>query len=224
MSESKYTYTIDDLITKASSYINDKKSIDLIKKVYEYAYEKHSGQFRMSGEEYIVHPLCTAIILTSVYADCSTICAGLLHDVIEDCDTSKEEIQEAFGEEIANLVYGVTKISKLHFSTENEALVEYYKKVLVGMSEDVRVIIVKLADRLHNMLTIGFKTPVKQKQKAAETLELYVPLANKLGIYRIQQELEDASLYCIESFIYNRLMILRERIKDNAFRNGCRNR
>ena len=122
------TIDIDTLIKKASSYITNEKELEQIKKAYEYAYNKHQGQFRKSGEEYIFHPLATAIILTTVYADTSTICAGLLHDVIEDCDTSKEEIKEVFSEEIAELVYGVTKISKIHFSTENEALVEYYKK------------------------------------------------------------------------------------------------
>ena len=120
---------IDTLIKKASNYITEKKELDQIKEVYEYAYNKHQGQLRKSGEPYILHPLATAIILTTVYADTSTICAGLLHDVIEDCDTTKNEITEMFNEEIAELVYGVTKISKIHFSTENEALIEYYKSL-----------------------------------------------------------------------------------------------
>ena len=128
---------------------------------------------RKSGEDFIVHPLATAIILTDVYADKATICAGLLHDVIEDCNTTKAEISEEFGEEIAELVYGVTKISKINFSTENEALVEYYKKIIVGMSEDVRVIIIKLADRLHNMRTLRALPEVKQKKIAKETWKFW---------------------------------------------------
>ena len=145
MTKSLNNATIETLIEKASSYITDKDDLNKIREVYEYAKEKHQGQYRKSGEEYISHPLATAIILTTVYADTPSICAGLLHDVIEDCDTSKEEIIETFGDEIAELVYGVTKISKIHFSTENEALIEYYKKIIVGMSEDVRVIIIKLS-------------------------------------------------------------------------------
>ena len=135
MAKEKKKYTIEDLINKASKYINEEKDLNLIKEAYYYAKEKHTGQFRSSGEEYIVHPLHTAVILTTVYADTSTICAGLLHDVIEDTDTTKSELEDKFGIEIANLVNGVSKISRIHFSTENEALVEYYKKIIVGMSE-----------------------------------------------------------------------------------------
>lgn len=194
--------TLEELIDKASVYIKDESSIDLIKKVYDYAFEKHQGQLRKSGEEYIVHPLCTAIILTSVYSDCATICAGLLHDVIEDCDTSKDEIENMFGEEIANLVYGVTKITKIHFSTENEALIEYYKKIIVGMSEDVRVIIIKLADRLHNMRTLWALPLPKQKLKAKETLEILAPIAHHLGIYKLKSELEDLALRYLKPDVF----------------------
>lgn len=193
---------IDTLIKKASNYITEKKELDQIKEVYEYAYNKHQGQLRKSGEPYILHPLATAIILTTVYADTSTICAGLLHDVIEDCDTTKNEIAEMFNQEIAELVYGVTKISKIHFSTENEALIEYYKKIIVGMSEDVRVIIIKLADRLHNMRTLWALPQEKQKKIAKETLEILSPIAHHLGIHKIKSELEDLSLRYLKPDVF----------------------
>ena len=194
--------SIEKLISKSSKYINDEASLDTIKKAYYYAKDKHQGQLRKSGEDYIVHPLATAIILTDVYADKATICAGLLHDVIEDCNTSKAEISEEFGEEIAELVYGVTKISKINFSTENESLVEYYKKIIVGMSEDVRVIIIKLADRLHNMRTLWALPEVKQKKIAKETLEILAPIAHHLGINKIKSELEDLSLRYLKPDVF----------------------
>ena len=202
MTKSLNNATIETLIEKASSYITDKDDLNKIREVYEYAKEKHQGQYRKSGEEYISHPLATAIILTTVYADTPSICAGLLHDVIEDCDTSKEEIIETFGDEIAELVYGVTKISKIHFSTENEALIEYYKKIIVGMSEDVRVIIIKLSDRLHNMRTLWALPEAKQKHIAKETLEILTPIAHHLGIHKLKSELEDLSLRYLKPDVF----------------------
>lgn len=195
-------YTIKDLVDKVKVYIPNEESIKLIKKAYQYAEEKHRGQVRESGEAYIFHPLCTAMILTTVYADCDTICAGLLHDVIENCDVTKQEIEEEFNTDIARLVDGVSKISKMHFSTENEALVEYYKKIIVGMSEDVRVIIIKLADRLHNMRTLWALPKEKQKQKAKEVLEILAPMAHHLGIHKIKSELEDLSLRYLKPDIF----------------------
>lgn len=194
--------TIEDLIEKSSVYIPEKENLEKIKKAFYYAKEKHQGQFRKSGEEYIYHPLCTALILTTVYADTDTICAGLLHDVIEDCDVSKQEIEEEFNKDIARLVDGVSKISKMHFSTENEALVEYYKKIIVGMSEDVRVIIIKLADRLHNMRTLWALPKDKQKEKAKEVLEILAPIAHHLGIHKIKSELEDLSLRYLKPDVF----------------------
>ena len=202
MTKSTSNIDIETLIEKAKAYIEDAEEIEKIKKVYEYSRDKHQGQMRKSGEEYIKHPLATAIILTTVYADCSTICAGLLHDVIEDCDTPKSEIAEYFGDEVAELVYGVTKISKLNFSTENEALIEYYKKIIVGMSEDVRVIIIKLADRLHNMRTLWALPEAKQKKKANETLEILSPIAHHLGIHKLKSELEDLSLRYLKPNVF----------------------
>ncbi len=194
--------TIEELLRKASSYIEKEDELSKIREVYDFSMEKHMDQYRVSGEPYIEHPLATAIILTSVYADCNTICAGLLHDVLEDCDVTKSELEETFGKEIAKLVDGVTKISKMHFSTENEALVEYYKKIIVGMSEDVRVIIIKLADRLHNMRTLWALPVEKQKTKAKEVLEILAPIAHHLGIHKLKSELEDLSLRYLKPDVF----------------------
>ena len=202
MTKSYNNYTVEDLIKKASNYIEDNSELEKIRRAYRFAEEKHSGQYRVSGEPYIYHPLCTAMILTTVTADCDTLCAGLMHDVIEDCNASKSEIEELFGKEVAKLVDGVSKISKMHFSTENEALVEYYKKIIVGMSEDVRVIIIKLADRLHNMRTLWALPVDRQKVKAKEVLEILAPIAHHLGIHKIKSELEDLSLRYLKPEIF----------------------
>ena len=202
MTKNYTNYTIDELIEKVKDYNPSETSLNIIRKAYKFAYDKHQGQYRQSGEDYIFHPLCTAYILTTVYADTDTICAGLLHDVIEDCDVTKGEIEEEFNQDIAKLVDGVSKISKMHFSTENEALVEYYKKIIVGMSEDVRVIIIKLADRLHNMRTLWALPKEKQKQKAKEVLEILAPIAHHLGIHKIKSELEDLSLRYLKPDVF----------------------
>ena len=202
MTKGKKTYIIEDLMEKVKAYITDPNDIELINKSYLYAKDKHDGQYRISGEEYINHPLATSVILTSVYADTQTICAGLLHDVLEDTDTTKQELEEEFGREITNLVYGVSKISRIHFSTENEALIEYYKKIIVGMSEDVRVIIIKLADRLHNMRTLWALPEDRRKAKAKETLEILAPIAHHLGIHKIKSELEDLSLRYLKPDVF----------------------
>lgn len=221
-------YSLETLINYVKQYDKRPESIAKIEKAYLEAEKAHNGVKRASGKPYISHPLAVANFLAIMRVDIDSICAGLLHDVIEDTSVTKEEIEKEFGKDVAEIVEGVTKISNLdevdygtlHLSLDkknpNSLRMLNKKKIIDSLLYDPRIIIVKLADRLHNMLTIGYKTPVKQKQKAAETLELYVPLANKLGIYKIQQELEDASLKCIESYIYNRLMIIRERIKNEC--------
>ena len=198
----KNDYTIEDLIEKASVYIPEEENLEKIRRAYQFADSSHKGQYRKSGEAYIIHPLHTAIILTTVYADTDTLIAGLLHDTIEDCSVEKEELEELFGSVVANLVYGVSKLGRIHFSTENEYLIDYYKKIIVGMSEDVRVIIVKLADRLHNMRTLYALSPEKQKKIAKETLEILAPIAHHLGIHKIKSELEDLSLRYLKPDVF----------------------
>ena len=202
MSRKQSKLSIDEIITQAKAYIDDKEQINTIKKAYKFAEEKHDGQFRKSGEAYIYHPMNVALILISIYADYETISAGLLHDVLEDCDCTEEEMEAEFGRNITKLVQGVTKLSKIHFSTENEYLIDYYKKIIVGMSEDVRVIIIKLADRLHNMRTLWAIPEDRQKVKAHEALDILAPIAHHLGIHKIKSELEDLSLRYLKPDVF----------------------
>ncbi len=189
----KQSITIDDVIKKTKEYIHDEKSIELIQKAYLTAKDKHDGQYRKSGEPYVQHPLEVANILASLHTSPSTICAGLLHDVLEDTDMTKEEMTTKFNEDITNIVDGVTKIGKLKYMTKEKALAHNHEKLLLAMAKDIRVIIVKLADRLHNMRTIEFHEELKRKRIAQETLDLYAPLAHRLGMYRLKAELEDTS-------------------------------
>lgn len=201
-SKQKDTITFDEVLEKVKAYIEDEEKIKVIQKAYLFALEKHEGQFRKSGEPYITHPLNVAQILTTIYADYETLCAGLMHDVLEDCDCTVEEMEEMFGKNITKLVQGVTKLSKIHFSTENEYLIDYYKKIIVGMSEDVRVIIIKLADRLHNMRTLWATPEDRQKVKAHEALDILAPIAHHLGIHKIKSELEDLSLRYLKPDVF----------------------
>ena len=202
MSKGKEDIDIDDILSKAKDYIEDEKQQDVIKKAYQFALKKHDGQLRKTGEDYISHPLNVSYILTSIYADYETISAGLLHDVLEDCDCTIDELEEEFGKNILRLVQGVTKLSMIHFSTENDYLIDYYKKIIVGMSEDVRVIIIKLADSLHNMRTLWALPEERQKVKAKETLEILAPIASHLGIHKIKSELEDLSLRYLKPDVF----------------------
>ena len=195
-----------DLESKLNGYLRSSDIKD-IKRAYLYAKEKHSGQFRRTGEEYIVHPLFVAYILTSINADKDTIIAALLHDVVEDTEASKSDIKDNFGEVVANLVDGVTKINNINVSTDNEYLTSYYKKIIVGMSEDVRVIIIKLADRLHNMRTLYALPHEKQKRKAKETLEILAPIAHRLGMNKIKSELEELSLKYLKPEAYRDVVV-----------------
>ncbi len=165
----------------------------------------HSGQFRQSGEPYISHPLNVAFILAEMHADRDTICARLLHDTLEDTETIKETIIEEFNKDIAKLVDGVTKLSKMNFSSKQEQNLANTRKIITGITEDVRIIIIKLADRLHNMRTLQFKSEFKQKENALETMEIFVPLAYCIGAYRIKSELEDLSLKYLKPDIYKRI-------------------
>lgn len=198
---SNRTISYDDLKQEIEKYLSSDE-IKEVEKAYKFAYDKHKGQYRKTGEEYIVHPLFVAHILTTIRADKDTLIAGLLHDVIEDTEVTKEELKNLFGETVANLVDGVTKINSINVSTENEYLTGYYKKIIVGMSEDVRVIIIKLADRLHNMRTLYALPHDRQKRKAKETLEILAPIAHRLGMHKIKSELEDLSLKYLKPEAY----------------------
>lgn len=183
---------LEDLLSEQKRH-NPKANIKKIEEVYEYAKLKHSGQKRDSGEEYIIHPLNVAYILSELGFDDETIYAALLHDTLEDTDATKEEIVKLCGESVYDMVMGVTKLGKLGYSSKKEAQVENYRKMFLAMGKDIRVIIIKFADRLHNLRTLGYKEREKQIIKAKETLDIYAPLANRLGIYSFKSELEDLS-------------------------------
>ena len=186
--------TIDDVIKEAGRYLKDQRNIDIIRHAYEVAVKMHEGQFRRSGDPYVQHPIEVAYILATMNTGPATIAAGLLHDVLEDTSMTKEEMEAEFGKEVVQIVDGVTKISKLKYMTKEKALAHNHEKLLLAMAKDIRVILIKLADRLHNMRTIQFHSSIeKQKTIAKETLDLYAPLANRLGIYRLKAELEDIS-------------------------------
>ena len=199
-------YNLEDLIKKASTYIKDENDIYLIKKAYDFACKAHLGQLRLTGDNYMLHPLNVALILTEVYADAETLATALLHDVINFSDATLEEVEEEFGLEIKKLVDGITKINKLSLSADNEALVSYHKKILVGLSGDVRIIILKIADRLHNMRTLWAIPEKKRKEKAKETLEILAPIAHRLGINHIKSELEDLCLKYWKPDVYDDIL------------------
>ena len=185
----------DDLRHQISQYLVNDKDIALINKAMAFAIEKHEGQMRKSGEPYVTHIIEVAILLAQLRVGPSTICAGLLHDTLEDCGVSKDEIKKHFSAEIATIVESVTKIGNLTFKDEKEYLAANHRKIFIAMAKDIRVIIVKLVDRLHNMRTLSFQSEEKQSKIAAETLDVYAPIAHRLGISEIKNELEDLSFY-----------------------------
>lgn len=197
--------TIDDIIQSVVRYQPDAQ-VDLIRKAYELAHAAHAGQTRISGEEYIHHPLSVAQILTELQIDPLTISAALLHDVVEDTTYTIDQMQELFGEEVAMLIDGVTKLSRMEYKSKEEQQLENYRKMFLAMAKDIRVILIKLADRLHNMRTLKFMREDKQKRIAKETLEIYAPLANRLGISNVKWELEDLCLRYLEPETYYELV------------------
>ena len=184
----------EELIRSIRKY-HPSTDISMIKKAYQIASKAHEGQKRKSGEPYIIHPLCVAIILADLELDKETIVAGLLHDVVEDTVMTTEDLTREFGSEVALLVDGVTKLGRLSYSSDKlEVQAENLRKMFLAMAKDIRVIIIKLADRLHNMRTLQFMTPAKQKEKAKETMDIYAPIAQRLGISKIKTELDDLAL------------------------------
>lgn len=208
--------TYEDLMNNVRGYIEEDKSLEIISKAFECAKKLHEGQKRQSGEDYIVHPLSVAFILSEMKADSDTICAALLHDTIEDTKMTKEKISVEFNPTIATLVDGVTKISKMNFSSREEQVATNTRKIITSLDEDVRIVIIKLADRLHNMRTLEYKSEFKQKENAVETMEIFVPLAYYLGAYQIKSELEDLSLYYLKPDIYTSIENNIEAIKHDA--------
>lgn len=196
---------IQDIIAKRKEH-SRRVDIKLIMKAYNLANEKHKEQKRGSGEPYIIHPLNVAYILADIGLDDSTICAALLHDVVEDTDITDADLRKEFSDEIADMVAGVTKLSKIQFATVEEQQVEDYRKMFLAMGKDIRVILIKLADRLHNMRTLKYLKRERQIANAKETRELYAPLANRLGIYSLKWELEDLSFKYLEPEEYHELV------------------
>jgi guanosine-3',5'-bis(diphosphate) 3'-pyrophosphohydrolase len=213
--------TITSLIGKVRGY-DPEADEELIAGAYGVAHAAHKGQARKSGEAYVYHPLCTAEILADLYLDATTIAAALLHDVLEDTEVTKETLVEKFGDEVADIVDGVTKLKRLPSGNLEEAQAESLRKMIVAMSRDVRVIIIKLADRLHNMRTLAYLKRETQLKKATETLEIYAPLAHRLGIYSVKWELEDLSFATLHPRRYEEIkrLVAARRGDREAFING----
>ena len=198
----------DELYGKLIKLVREnmtENDVSLVEKAYFIAKKAHEGQFRFSGEPYIIHPVSVAIILYNLGMDGESMAAALLHDVVEDTDMTKENIQEEFGEDVANLVEGVTKLGKVPIFTKEEQQAENVRKMLMAMSQDIRVIIIKLADRIHNMRTLSFMRPDKSREKAQETLEIYAPIAHRLGIRGVKEELEDLAISYLDPVAYKEI-------------------
>jgi len=195
---------INEIMDKVAPYM-DQAGQDLITKAYVYSAAAHAGQTRLSGEPYLMHPLSVANILAEMRLDAPSVAAGLLHDTVEDTIATIDEIEEQFSEEVADIVDGVTKISLMSFESKEEAQAENIRKMVLAMAEDIRVILVKLADRLHNMRTLDFKSPYKRQLISQETMDIYAPLANRLGLHRVKVELEDLSFKYLKPDIYEQL-------------------
>ena len=195
-----------EILKRTVSSYHPSNDLDMINKAYELAKDAHKEQKRKSGEPYLIHPVCVAIILAQLEMDKETIVGGLLHDVVEDTKYTTEDITEMFSEEIAVLVDGVTKLTQLNYSSDKlELQAENLRKMFLAMAKDIRVIIIKLADRLHNMRTMQFMKPEKQKEKSRETMDIYAPIADRLGISKVKVELDDLSLRYLEPEDYKDL-------------------
>ncbi|MDG1851711.1 MAG: HD domain-containing protein, partial [Gammaproteobacteria bacterium] len=182
--------TISNFTNDLNDYMGNAQ-VDLVRRAYFYAEQAHDGQFRRTGEHYVSHPLAVAEILRAMHMDHQSLVAAMLHDVIEDTGITKKDIEGQFGETVANLVDGVSKLNKIEFSTRAEAQAENFQKMALAMAKDIRVILVKMADRMHNMRTLNVMSPEQQKRIARETLEIYAPIANRLGMQNIRIEFEE---------------------------------
>jgi len=202
-------YLFEGLKESASSYL-EATQVELLKQAYQVARDAHEGQMRTSGEPYITHPVAVARILADMRLDHETLMAALLHDTIEDTPVTKEELSELFGESVGELVEGVSKLDKLKFRDKKEAQAENFRKMMMAMTQDIRVILIKLADRTHNMRTLGALRPDKRRRIARETLEIYAPIANRLGIHNIKTELEDLGF---QAYYPMRYRVLKEVVK-----------
>lgn len=202
-------YLFEGLKESASGYL-EPEQVELLKQAYQVARDAHEGQMRTSGEPYITHPVAVARILAEMRLDHETLMASLLHDTIEDTYVTKEDLAEQFGESVAELVEGVSKLDKLKFRDKKEAQAENFRKMMMAMTQDIRVILIKLADRTHNMRTLGALRPDKRRRIARETLEIYAPIANRLGIHNIKTELEDLGF---QAYYPMRYRVLKEVVK-----------
>lgn len=204
VNKAETVYTIDTIIQKI---LDDEKQYDLSKIIssYEFAAKAHANQVRSSGEPYITHPIAVAYILLELGMDTDTICAAMLHDVVEDTDTTLEEIRKLFGQDVAILVDGVTKLGKIPLFTKEEQQAENVRKILLAMSQDIRVIIIKLCDRLHNMRTLHYRPAAKQRSTALETMNIYAPIAHRLGMRAIKDEIEDLAFRYLDPFAYSEI-------------------
>lgn len=207
--------TFLEVFEQINTYIHKQSDLDLIKKAYEFASLKHQNQFRKSGEAYIIHPLAVTMILAQLHVGPNTLTAGLLHDLVEDTDTTLEDIASMYNPDVASIVDGVTKVSQLVFASLEKKQVATHQKMLLAMSKDIRVIIVKLADRLHNMRTMEFMKPESQIRISRETLEIYAPLAHRLGMFTIKAELEDRSLRYLDPDMYFKINSLIKNKENN---------
>ena len=196
---------LEDIVERMQNY-NPDADVDLLRRAYIYSAKVHQGQTRLSGESYLNHPIEVAAILANLKLDAATVAAGLLHDTIEDTTATSEEIKEMFGEEVARLVDGLTKLARMELQSREQREAENFRKMIVAMAKDIRVILIKLADRLHNMRTLSHLAPEKQKRIAQETLDIYAPLANRMGISRIKTELEDLSFMYLNPEAYQDLV------------------
>src|SRR5271170_4589262 len=188
---------VDQLVDRIRTY-QPSVDPDLIQRAYDYSYRMHAGQKRKSGQPYVVHPVSVAGIIADLRLDAASVCAGLLHDVVEDTLATTDDITKEFGVEVSELVDGVTKLSKINFTSKEDRQAENFRKMVVAMARDIRVLLIKLCDRVDNMRTLEFMSKEAQERIARETIEIYAPLANRLGIQSFKSELEDLSFRFLE--------------------------